>query len=92
VQQHKTQAKEYASLQRVLAQLKSSGALSTDDLAKYQTQLRACKESLDAVRAAKPRTSSCFVRLLMGHVNVKLWKRSEAPNFKVSTVVKTDDE
>ena len=50
-------------------------------LADLRVELAQARKGFDMLQDTQPRTAGFFVRLMMGKVNVKMWKKSE----KVST-------
>lgn len=77
VRLHKSQMTEFLRIKAMLQELEGAEA------ERIAERLDGIKSRLDRLRASKPRTGSMFVRFILGHVNAKVWKRSEILNLKI---------
>ena len=58
-------------------------ASSSFSLTDYRLKLKLLKSSLDKLRETKPRINNgMFVRLMLGQVNMVLWKQADRIRFK----------
>lgn len=78
VVQHGARLKEYKRLCSMIDELEANG----EDVTSARERLFGIKEALNRLRSSKPRTGSFFLRLTLGRVNVKVWKRSEMVQLK----------
>lgn len=81
VSQHAGQLRTCQRVEGMIRQLRAEKAQLSEEqraqLEVYAERLRRCRTSLDRLRASKPKTGSVFLRLCLGKVNVKVWKRGE---------------
>lgn len=53
----------------------------------HQEALDEAKLSLEAIKQKKAKTGSIFLAMILGNVNVRLWKKGEVLAFKVCTSI-----
>lgn len=82
VKSHETQLKEFRRLADMIDELDKEPSVA-HALPDYRLKLTLLKSSLDKLRDTKPRIDNgIFVRLMMGRVNLTLWKQADKINFK----------
>lgn len=92
VKAHKSQMKEYKALHNMLSEVSKSEEIEV--LEGFRARLEQCEELLRRLKSSTPKTGSFFIRLMIGKVNVRLWKgadkalmRDEYNKFKKKTTV-----
>jgi hypothetical protein len=78
------QQAEFERLDRILKQV-ADGAQTQEQQSRvlaYREQMEDEKCALDSIRAHKARTGSLFLSMMLGHVNLRLWKKGEVLAFK----------
>jgi len=79
---HSGQLQQHAQLGKMLDDIETNSSLETSELVSRRMSLAMLKEQLTKLKEVKPHNGSMFVRLMMGNVNVKLWKKSDLLNFR----------
>jgi len=81
---HKSQNAEYLRLRQMLHDLQKvhTHGPKREKLDEMYHSLVEAKCSLDALKSTQPRNDSFFLRLMMGKVNVKVWRRDEQLKFR----------
>lgn len=82
VRMHKTQLQEYNRLVELLRDLEKTEQ-DPKVITGFWRQLMDIKEMLDQLKASKPRTGSMFLRYTLGHVNMRVWKKSDILQMKI---------
>ena len=63
-------------------QIQAEGSSDPSRLSALKAQLDDEKLELDAIRALKSKTGSYFLANLLGHVNMRMWKKGEVLAFR----------
>jgi hypothetical protein len=84
VKQHKTQQQDYERLRSMLKEIRSvsNAPEVTAKLDKFESDLEVAQQALQRLRQTKPETGSMCLRLVMGRVNMRMWKQSDVVTFK----------
>ena len=89
-----TQTTEHLKLVKILEQVKKEATENkalTPELVQrlddYQHDLDEVKASLDAIKQKRAKTGSLFLAMMLGKVNVRLWKKGEIVAFKVCCII-----
>ena len=92
VSENQKQDEKFKKLKQMLQQLKKSAKHESasievqremeQKIGKATSDLEALEVSMKKIKQKKAKTGSLFIYFMLGHVNVRLWKKGEAIAFK----------
>jgi hypothetical protein len=83
VRSYGKQQKEIERIKVLLEEVESNNMIQYEQSLEFRAKLALMKQRLERLKEAKPRTGSLLLRLTLGKVNVKVWKKSERVQMKL---------